>query len=663
MLINRWRVLLAAMLLWTVIYLTPAHTAGAPLIWLAMKGFFAFLLPGWLMARLIYAGDNIGIAQTLNLGFLLSIAILSGLGLVGLVLGLPAIAVHGSIAVLSLGLLLYASLYTEADTFTWRWLRIGWMQASGLLSGLLLLLFSLLISDFTADAQTYNAFTYEFVHSPALSFQEPILNSEALPTSRLWLALWPMALANMIFFSGAELLNVYPYFAPFLVFVLMTSVYGLARRFGFRPQLAALAVVLQIVAVFGFGVEYSFMSFGLLFGDKYIAALILFNIVFWMLLRYETHTDWRNYTMYFIGVIVLPLVHSTVTVLIGAAVGLYMLMTKQCLRSMLRLLMPFGVAALILSGLRLADGSGYAVSAQLPTNDREWWAELVMGRVNVIEGTLFVGMSPALADDARYYLLAMVACVALWRVLRRKAERVEMFLLAMCTLLVFILIPYTGWLLGVAITPYHLYRVRFILPFGIAAAYLLRFIVENFDIQFRRDMFVVGVATLGISFFVIGTVLPAWDEVQAEFTVLARGQDIHVRWYTDELLMLSETIEAQANGMDQRVLTYPIWTMNFAPSASLKMTPFLFRAPVIFARHAGLPSEEARVRYALYAEMFAEDVDAKTFADLFARSEVDYLIVPKSWWIGDDYQTKYREIFQIVAETDFLVLMVLDRQS
>ncbi len=656
--LQRGFISLAAILVWISIYVSPMHSWGLPFIWLATKGFLAFLLPGVLLSNIIYKVPKKGFIHHISIGFLLSTAVLSGLGVIGMALNLPAAGIHITVAGLTLVLILYASLTLDIPRSPG--VQVRFSSISMLLCGVAFFLFSLLVADFSHDTQTYNAYVYDFAHATSLGFAEPILHTGTLPTTRLWFVMWPMSLANMLFFSGMPLLEIYPYFIPFITLMLIVSVYMLARRLDLSPPLAALAVVVQLVAVFGFGEEYSFMSFPLLIEDKYIAGLILFNIIFSLLITYQTDKKRRNYAMYFISILTLLSVHATMTVIIGAAVGiygLYRLTINRAYRFFAMVLLPFAIAATVLLGLRLADSAQYAIVVK-PIEDPEM-RELVLGRINAIDGTPFVGMSLALADDIRYYLFFAIASVALWNVARRKTRHIEIFLLAVFALLVFILVPYTGWLLGIGITPYHLYRVRFILPFGIAAAYFVGLALERIENRHLQNVVVSLVMLASVTFFVLGTIIPASEELRTDFQTLMLGEDIHVRWYTDELLEILQAIETHADEPYESVLTEPAWAMNFVPTGSSSVVPYLFRSRTLISRQAALPAHTAQRRHQLYDEMFADDVSAVTFQNLFAESEADYLIVNNIWWINEDHQSQYGTVLQEVATTDFLTLLTL----
>jgi len=96
-------------------------------------------------------------------------------------------------------------------------------------------------------------------------------------------------------------------------------------------------------------------------------------------------------------------------------------------------------------------------------------ARLGVRRLDIIEGTGFYGISHYLTRGLPYEVSLVAVALSLFFFWKNKSAR---YVLAAFLVLGVSMFPYTGWIVGMFTTPFQLWRLTWLMPFGLAFAFL-----------------------------------------------------------------------------------------------------------------------------------------------------------------------------------------------
>jgi hypothetical protein len=432
----------------------------------------------------------------------------------------------------------------------------------------------ILEDDFTYNAQLnyfQNADQYTFDFDGALS---------RMSIARFWIAFWPLVEAVLSQLSGLHgVLVTGIYIAPILVGLSIFAVYNLARGLGLGQLESLLAITAQLVALLRLTTngEAGFMYFDRFPEDKVVAAFVLAPVVlltFVELLQEVTRKKTLLLALLAGGLLWTHPVMLGMTALIAGIYGMLTLLERGKLASL-------GVGVSVFFILMLTPLSFRFFSTQ---DVYEYTMEdaMVQGRENmlksgyltVLENERYYGISSSITQGFPYEILALAALLGMFIIKRDRAGR---FVFAAFLTLGLAMIPYTGWVIGLATSPFQLWRVTWIMPFGIATAFLIQFIlkgirfipkIRDYPEPINKASFLLAQVLL-VGLFVY--ILP-WAHGNLKFGTQKPG---FVRWY-EEYIEVGEVIDkfepsgqVLVGGPDRRTndiipsLTYNVELISF----------------------------------------------------------------------------------------------------
>lgn len=441
-----------------------------------LAAWLLFVLPGVWLARWLDDAAGFVLSRHLSAGFAIALGITGLLGTLSRVTHLP----YGVIRLLFFG----AGAVALAGFVLSR--RTPLPRKPGrLLSGALPALAAAALAVTvglgrvsSADDYSTTVFVTAFVQSAGSNFEDPVFGTGHPLAPRFWLSFWPLAqalIASKARVSGIEINNVY--LTPFLLIWSLLGVFSLARALGWSRRLATLAVVSQVVSlVLLLGRDQvGDAFFERIVQDKVLAAAVISPPFFALLARFLSAPGWRRLLLLLLAGLGLAFTHGTmlgIAVLMAAAQGLLDGAVRRNATGLLFLAVLLVVLTLPQLALRLVD---HAMNRRLQysvTAARESGALSPMRerRLRVLADQRFYGVAPELVWGLSFAGVAAAAVLALAAARESVAAR---YLIASASVIAAGVFPYTGWLLGLLLTPFHLWRLTWFTPFGIAWAFLI----------------------------------------------------------------------------------------------------------------------------------------------------------------------------------------------
>ncbi len=473
----RWQWLAGALVvaLWLALWLVPwaAWLTGAP--WLAVAlGVAMWLAPGWGIARLVWQEPGAGFAHKLTLALAVSIT-LTGL------LGLMARGLQGALPVVVGGFVVTGAVTLAAWALQPRTARSGSFQwnAAALLTFLplavALVLAALLTygSKLYADDYTYNAYLLQFQKAPAYHLNDIFFNLGQPAATRFWIMFYPLVQALLAEITQIHFLELtLRYLSPLLAATGLLAVYALARVLGLSMRAAVFAAAAQLAA---FMLLTHQKHLGLVFldqlnEDKALAAFVLTPIFWRVVAQYLQAPGWRALTVAVIVGLGLAFTHPTIAGVACLILALYAAFEWLHARRFQPLVAVMGALAVVMAlplALRFVDNT-YSRKLRFNLTEQQLRPDQE-ARLWTFAARQFYGIHPDLVLNLPFFVAALSGVLAL-SAFRR--ERIARFLVAALVVVLFAFLPLSGWVLGLAVTPAHLWRVLWLTPFGLCAAFL-----------------------------------------------------------------------------------------------------------------------------------------------------------------------------------------------
>lgn len=643
MLKNRTHLIIFSILLWLFLVLFPWQG------WLErvdllrfVLGMLVYLIPG-MAAFLVWTNEEQISARTLLGGFVVVVFVTSLLGVFARLFQLNFIFIRWGFAVW--GAIMLALLLRRPGGITWRFEKLTWWESALLLipAGGVVYFASItnppLIHD---DAFTYNALLYYFQHAPALTFDFPDSLSR-LEIPRFWLAYWPLVEAMISGLSGVDGLFITGTLLPPLLAVFsFLAVFTLARALGL-PRLAAGAAVLAQ----GFSLmrltrnnQPGDLFFQKLTEDKVVAAFVISLML--IILAVEYFQNPTNRKLFIIWVIAMGMVF-THPVQFGMAcmiVGVYGLpsLFKKELRWKYFLLIGILAAVVLIPYSFRFFGGEYSQTLSFSMEDviaNDELARLGIRRIDYIEGTNFYGISHYLTVGLPYEIGALAAIVSLFFFWKHEYAR---YVLAAFLVLGVSMLPYTGWIVGMFTTPFQLWRLTWLTPFGIAFAFLLWAGMEV--IQKIKPLEKINGWIPQLAYFSAYILLVAAVLYVREWTlgnVEKSNQDV-LGIYTNYVSTAGRMNQLNVTGTPTIVGGPDTVTHSVIPSLTLKFVPLVFRV------ETGGPQTQ------LWKSIIGDDISSDVRFARLKENNVDYLLLKgeMGWVIElmDQYPENIEFIFR-----------------
>ncbi len=623
-----------------------AHDATRLLI-----GFGLFLIPGMV---LVARGT---LPYLIVVGFALSMVIAAVLGLIAVVGGFSSGMLLWGYTCVAMILIIVRPLRIDG-------IELGALHALAAVGAVCAIAFSIYVLQFSGGFSTYepyggypgavdnfiyNAYVVEFASADQLSFEEIVYDSERLPISRFWIFLWPAAQGIITRLADVNILDVHFSFNLLLVLLAALATLELATALLDDATVAVVATMLHFACLFTL-MEHSQPGQGLVYRinqDKFFFVFFYGNVLFRTLLGYRANRSWGMYAIYALVVIFSITLHSASAVIYGGIVGglvVMALFADRDWRYAVGALAPFAVCAGVLLGLRLMSSFEYATFVlddetvgSLDTwrygfNDVRSWR---------IPGTVFTGANYELVMAWAYYALGVAWVMTFFR---RNAP--SDFVLVTGGVVLVMVIPFSGWLIGLLITPFQLWRYLAVAPFGIGIVYGLM----QLRVAQSRVTLVVVSALLLVVLGIQGMAVERWTTER--------------RQAFDELLAAGELLAASAIDQPQ-VIAVPVQLSYHVPSIQVSAQPYSFRdSSFNMTTQTGLSITEAEAAIET-ARQINRLFDTSSgvnpaLIDAISKTNADYLLVGRDVFDpAERLATGYPGLFEEVGAFQFYRLYKL----
>jgi hypothetical protein len=297
-------------------------------------------------------------------------------------------------------------------------------------------------------------------------------------------------------------------------------------------------------------------------------------------------------------------------------------------------------------------------------------------RLSLHGGSGFYAVSRRALPRGEVIVGAAVFALALATLRRERAAGFVAGSLAVAALAAF---PQTGWLIGSLITPFHLWRVLWLVPFGISLALFVRVggrvmaVTTSWGTR-RPFALLVGVLELASIWFLANlaqttgrrllasvNVPPDWRSMHYVEREIRRGRPSCPRDYRD-LSAIGEWIDEQAPHGATVAGDVSSRTNELIPSVSANARLVAFRNPWATAREAAVSPDVASSRFRTLQRLTEPATPASERIRLLSRSGLDYVVLcgPSRWrWAQDLAREHPQRISLALVRGEFRVYRIL----
>ncbi|MBI5824350.1 MAG: hypothetical protein HZB18_10010 [Chloroflexi bacterium] len=582
-------------------------------------GMLVYLIPG-MAAFLVWTGEEQVSARTLLGGFVTVVFVTGLLGVIARFFQLNFLFIRWVFALW--GAVMVTALWFRPLRVTWQFEKTTWWES------LLLLIsaggavyFSALASPplIHDDAFTYSALLYYFQHAPALTFDFPDSLSR-LEIPRFWLAYWPLVEAMISGLSGVDGLFITgTLLPPLLAGFSFLAVFTLAQTLGLPRVVAGAAVLAQ-----GFSLmrltrnnQPGYLFFQKLTEDKVTAAFVISLVLIILVVEYFQNPTNRKLFIIWVTAMGMVFTHPVqfgMACMIAGAYGLPSLFKKELRWKFFQLIGILAVVVLLPYSFRFFGGE-YSQTLSFSMDDviaNDELARLGIRRIDYIEGTNYYGISRYLTVGLPYEIGALAAIVSLFFFWKHNSAR---YVLASFLVLGVSMLPYTGWIVGMFTTPFQLWRLTWLTPFGMAFAFLLW---AGLDIvQKIRPLEKINKCLPQLAYFSAYVLLIAAVLYVREWTlgnVEKSNQDV-VGFYNNYVSAARKMNQLNAAGNPIIVGGPDAVTHSIIPSLTLNYIPLVFRV------ETGGPQTQ------LWKSIVGEDIPAEVRLARLKENRVGYLLL------------------------------------
>jgi hypothetical protein len=586
--------------------------------------FSVFLVPGFAVQQLLWRGADVSFSQRVVAGFGAAV------GLTG-VLGLLATALHVAmafvIAGLSAVLILCVLGWAVRQGWQWQWRKQLEIRAVSILLFVPALVACALVARLTlrlvieGDDLTYTAYVAHWLEAAHWDWQEIFFDAERLASSRFWLAYWTLDEALLARWSGVpamELTRVY--LAPFLGVSALAATYALARGLEFSRAWSSFSLTLQAAALLMLtGVNQPGLVWLNRQGeDKVVAAFLMAPLFVCVVTAFlKRHTLGRFCLATLIGA-GLVLTHPTLMAITAVAVAVYVLLyglAKREWRAPARMGLVLVLMMLAPLGIRLLD---VTFTAKIPFDvgalPRSAQAERLL-----TWNEIFFVVNPQIVWGLPFAWVGLAGCVAAFQWRRRHVAR---WLVTGALILLSVINPLTAPLWGSAVSAIHVWRVVWILPFGIAAAFLVA-AVGNFFLRRAGQQWSEWQRGAAIAAFALVCLLGVlWWMWESENFQAVNALHTNARQQLDyaDLMALKPDLDAQLR-QPTMLLGGNMWLNDRLPGVSANARVPAFRSALNMWLLSSIELEEARTRFQTLRNLYKVRLSVSerlAFLDTFA---------------------------------------------
>ncbi len=324
------------------------------------------------------------------------------------------------------------------------------------------------------DDFTYNALLHYYQNSESYTFEFPPA-LDRMEIARFWIAFWPLVeavLADLSMIDGLLITGIY--IAPSLVALSILAIYSLGRTLEFSRHIALLAAVSQIASLIRLtqSDQAGILFFDKLPEDKVVAAFVIAPIAFRFGIEYLNKPNTQRLLLISSCLMAFAFTHPVMlgfsTLIIGL-MGLFFQLQKKRVKSYINLLIVMVLILSIPLYIRMLEGADITAFTMTEAIETGSAYKLKSERLTVLTNELFYGISPRLTRGFPYELLLFAGVMGLFLI---KSRKVAGFITAANIIMAISILPYTGWVIGYLSSPFQLWRLTWLMPFGISIAFL-----------------------------------------------------------------------------------------------------------------------------------------------------------------------------------------------
>ncbi len=610
-------------------------------------GLVLYLLPGLLTFLYLSAEKNFSPRILLG-GFAVSIFVTGLLGTLARLFQLDFTFIRWAFSLWGAAVIFLFAVREVKITFqfekpTW-WEVLSLLLAAGGAAYFASLAQPPLIHD---DAFTYNALLYYYQHARVLDFQFPaVLDRFEIP--RFWIAYFPLVEAMISGLSGVDgLLVTGVFLPPALACFSFLGIYALGRTLNLPPAAAGLAILAQ-----GFSLmrltkwnQPGNLFFQRLTEDKVAAAFVISLILILLAVEYLEKPSTRKLILVGIAALAMVFTHPIqfgMTCMILGVYGLPSLLDKNLRWKYAALIAVLAVVVFIPYTFRFGGGE-YSQTLSFSLNDvaeNDEFARLGVRRLDVVEGTQFYGISHYLTRGLPYEISLAAAALSLFFFWKNKAAR---YVLAAFLVLGVSMFPYSGWIVGMFTTPFQLWRLTWLMPFGLAFAFLAWAVFDlaqkiTFVEKWKRTLQSVFYLAAYAALIVLVIYVRPWAAGNLAVTNLDLV-DIYSNYVRIAHLMNVMDVDSPI------IIGAPDVTVNaILPSLTLKFSPLVFRL------QGG--SEQTKI----WKSLVGNDISPAERLARFQQNKVEFLLIRgEPAWLPE-FRKNYPDLIALVFKDQKLGL-------
>lgn len=498
------------------------------------------------------------------------------------------------------------------------------------------------------DAFTYNALLYYYQHASVLNFQFPA-SLDRLEIPRFWIAYWPLVEALISNLSGVDgLLITGVFLPPALACFSFLGIYSLGRTLNLPRAAAGLAILAQ-----GFSLmrltkwnQPGNLFFQRLTEDKVVAAFVISLILILLAVEYLEKPSARKLILVGIAALAMVFTHPIqfgMTCMIVGVYGLPTLLDKNIRWKYVALIAVLAAVVLIPYTFRFGGGE-YSQTLSFSLEDvqeNDEFARFGVRRIDIIDGTQFYGISHYLTRGLPYEVSIVAVAFSLFFFWRNKSAR---YVLAAFLVLGVSMFPYTGWLVGMFTTPFQLWRLTWLMPFGLAFAFLAWAV---FDLAQKVKLIEQWKQWIQPAFYISASValiaLVVYVRPWAAGNLASTNLDL-VDIYSNYVRAANRMNEMNVDS--PIIIGAPDSTVNaIIPSLTLKFAPLVFR----------VQGEQAKA----WKILTADNVSPQDRLAQLRENHVEYLLIKGTPAWLTEFQDKNPDVLSLVFKDQRLGLYQL----
>jgi len=611
--------LVAAILAWLFLSLFPWQTwfesAAIPRF---IFGLLLYLIPGTLTFLYISEDKNFSPRVLLG-GFVVSIFATGLLGVLARLFQLNFTFIRWGFSLWGAAVMFFFLLHDlkvtfQIEKFTW-WEIVSLLFAAGGVLYFASLARPPLIHD---DAFTYNALLYYYQHASALDFQFPA-SLDRLEIPRFWIAYWPLVEAMISGLSNVDGLIITGAYLPYaLACFSFIGIYSLGRTLNLPRAAAGLAILAQ-----GFSLmrltkwnQPGNLFFQRLTEDKVAAAFFISTILILLAVEYFEKPSIRKLILMGIAALAMVFTHPVqfgMTCMIVGVYGLPSLFDKNIRWKYVALIAVLAAVVLIPYTFRFGGGE-YSQTLSFSLEDvaeNDEFARFGVRRIDMIEGTQFYGISHYLTRGLPYEISLAAVVLSLFFFWRHKSAR---YVLAAFLVLGVSMFPYTGWIVGMFTTPFQLWRLTWLMPFGLAFAFLAWAgfeLAQKIKLVEKWKQWIQPAFYISISVMLIGLVVYVrpWSAGNLASTNLDLV-NVYSNYVSTAKLMNEMDVDSPI------IIGAPDATVNAViPSLTLKFVPLVFRV------------QTGGAQTKIWKSLVGDDISSADRLARLQQNNVEYMLI------------------------------------